>query len=139
MPSIRNSFPYFHNNIHPISDASYPYDLILPLYTILIKLVAKRCIVTTLPFILFDNIKKNHFSFVNRRILTEIFFTISFIDFISILSITYSFAVHTTEYFDGRKVCLLVKFDYNILYGLSVHLYKLIKTILLILCAALKT
>ena len=104
MPSlIRNSFPYFHNNIHPISDASYPYDLILPLYTILIKLVAKRCIVTTLPFILFDNIKKNHFSFVNRRILTEIFLQFPLLTFISILSITYSFAVHTTEYFDGRK------------------------------------
>ena len=42
------------------------------------------------------------------------FFTIYFIPFIAIFSMAYSFSTHTKEYFDVRKVCLIVKFDYNI-------------------------
>lgn len=47
--------------------------------------------------------EKTIFHLLTDVFLLKYFFTISFIDFISILSITYSFAAHTTEYFDGRK------------------------------------
>lgn len=47
--------------------------------------------------------EKTIFHLLTDVFLLKYFFTISFINFISILSITYSFAVHTTEYFDGRK------------------------------------
>ena len=40
------------------------------------------------------------------------------------IRMAHSFSTHTKEYFDGRKICLIVKFDYNILYGISVHLWK---------------
>ena len=74
----------------------------------------------SLPFILFDNMKKTIFHLLTEGVLNEIFT----IYFMAIFNMAHSFSTHTKEYFDGRKVCLIVKFDYNILYGISVHLWK---------------
>lgn len=76
----------------------------------------------SLPFILFDNMKeKTIFHLLTEGVLNEIFLQFTLWQYS--VWLTRSLLIRK-NILTEEKVCLIVKFDYNILYGISVHLWK---------------